>query len=61
VAGPKAVALIRRVPDPTIARIVAGWARAFAPERALSLGFTAGASFEQIIRAHIEDELGGRA
>jgi nucleoside-diphosphate-sugar epimerase len=61
VAGPKAVALIRRVPDPTIARIVAGWARAFAPERALSLGFTAEASFEQIIRAHIEDELGGRA
>jgi len=61
VAGPEAVALIRRVPDPTIARIVAGWARAFAPERALSLGFTAEASFEQIIRAHIEDELGGRA
>ena len=61
VAGPKAVALIRRVPDPTIARIVAGWARAFAPKRALSLGFTAEASFEQIIRAHIEDEMGGRA
>ena len=61
VAGPKAVALIRRVPDPTIARIVAGWARAFAPKRALSLGFTAEASFEQIIRAHIEDALRGRA
>lgn len=61
VAGPEAVSLIRRVPDPTIARIVAGWARAFDPTRALSLGFTAEASFEQIIRAHIEDELGGRA
>jgi len=59
VAGPRATALIRRVPDATIARIVAGWARAFDPKRALSLGFTAETSFEAIIRAHIEDELGG--
>jgi hypothetical protein len=47
------------VPDATIARIVGGWARAFDPQRALSLGFTAESSFEAIIRAHIEDELGG--
>lgn len=59
VAGARATALIRRVPDATIARIVAGWARAFDPKRALSLGFTAETSFEAIIRAHIEDELGG--
>lgn len=59
VAGPRATALIRRVPDATIARIVAGWARAFDPQRALALGFTTETSFEAIIRAHIEDELGG--
>jgi nucleoside-diphosphate-sugar epimerase len=60
VAGPRATALIRRVPDATIARIVGGWARAFDPRRALSLGFTTESSFEAIIRAHIEDELGGQ-
>ncbi|HEU0060849.1 MAG TPA: NAD-dependent epimerase, partial [Hyphomicrobiaceae bacterium] len=40
--------------------VVAGWPRNFAPERALALGFKADASFEDIIRIHIEDELGGR-
>ncbi len=60
VAGDKAVRLIRRVPDPAIAAIVAGWPRAFDARRALSLGFSAESSFDEIIRAHIEDELGGR-
>ena len=60
VAGERAVALIRREPDPAIAAIVAGWPRDFAPERALALGFCAETSFEEIIRIHIEDELGGR-
>jgi nucleoside-diphosphate-sugar epimerase len=60
IAGEKAVRLIRREPDPTIARIVAGWPRDFAPQRALDLGFRAETSFEEIIRAHVEDELGGR-
>ncbi|GGK41957.1 D-erythronate dehydrogenase [Salinarimonas ramus] len=60
VAGDAAVARIRREPDPTIARIIAGWPRAFAPERALALGFRAETSFEEIVRAHVEDELGGR-
>ncbi|NVN10891.1 D-erythronate dehydrogenase, partial [Nguyenibacter vanlangensis] len=59
VAGPRAVALIRRVPDPVIQRIIAGWARAFDPARAHALGFVAESAFEDIIRAHIEDELGG--
>jgi hypothetical protein len=40
-------------------RIVEGWPRNFAPERALSLGFRAESNFEEIIRIHIEDELGG--
>jgi nucleoside-diphosphate-sugar epimerase len=60
VAGDKAVALIREVPDPTIIRIVDGWARNFDTRRALELGFTADRDFDAIIRSHIEDELGGR-
>jgi len=60
VAGDKVVARIRREPDPFIEEIVAGWPRNFDPKRALALGFTADESFEAIIRAHIEDELGGR-
>jgi nucleoside-diphosphate-sugar epimerase len=60
VAGDKVVARIRREPDPFIEQIVAGWPRNFSPERALELGFKADASFEAIIRHHIEDELGGK-
>jgi nucleoside-diphosphate-sugar epimerase len=59
VAGEKAVKLIRREPDPMIAKIVSGWARDFDTSRAASLGFTAERSFDEIIRVHIEDELGG--
>ena len=58
-AGDKAVKLIREVPDETIIRIVGGWARNFDAKRALSLGFRAEASMDEIIRVHIEDELGG--
>jgi nucleoside-diphosphate-sugar epimerase len=60
VAGDKVVARIRREPDPFIEQIVAGWPRKFAANRALGLGFEPDASFEEIIRNHIEDELGGR-
>ena len=59
VAGEKVVARIRREPDPVIMGIVAGWPRNFDPRRAESLGFTAERSFDDIVRAHIEDELGG--
>lgn len=59
VAGPRATALIRRQPDDTIARIVAGWPQAFEARRAQALGFVADSSFDAIIRIHIEDELGG--
>ena len=58
-AGPEAAALIRREPDPAIARIVAGWPGRFDAARALALGFVADASFDAIIAAHIADELGG--
>jgi D-erythronate 2-dehydrogenase len=60
IAGDRVAARIRRVPDPLVERIVAGWPRRFEPRRALALGFKAEASFDDIIRAHIEDELGGR-
>jgi len=57
VAGERAARLIRRAPDATIMRIVEGWPQNFDAQRALSLGFRADRSFEEIIRIHIEDEL----
>jgi nucleoside-diphosphate-sugar epimerase len=60
IGGDKVVARIRRAPDPLVAGIVAGWPSRFDPVRALALGFRAEASFDEIIRAHIEDELGGK-
>jgi nucleoside-diphosphate-sugar epimerase len=60
IGGDRVAARIRREPDPLVARIVAGWPRRFDPRRALALGFEAEASFEAIIRVHIEDELGGK-
>jgi nucleoside-diphosphate-sugar epimerase len=59
-AGDKAVKLIREEPDEAIVRIVAGWPRNFDTRRARELGFVAETSFDDIVRAHIEDELGGR-
>lgn len=59
VAGKRASALIRRVPDPVIETIVSGWPRDFDTARAQSLGFIAETDFEQIIRVHVDDELGG--
>ncbi|TPP05461.1 D-erythronate dehydrogenase [Rhizobium glycinendophyticum] len=60
IAGDKAVKLIRREPDEMIMRICAGWAPGFEAKRARELGFVAENSFDDIIRIHIEDELGGK-
>jgi nucleoside-diphosphate-sugar epimerase len=60
IAGNEVAARIRRQPDPLIARIVAGWPSRFYPRRALALGFRGDGSFDDIIRVHIEDELGGK-
>lgn len=60
VAGEKAVRLIRREPDPLVAEIVKNWPGSFTPTRALELGFVAESSFDEIIRIHIETELGGK-
>ncbi len=59
VAGDEAVKLIRREPDTMTAEMVEGWAKDFDASRALSLGFVAESSFDEIIAIHIEDELGG--
>jgi nucleoside-diphosphate-sugar epimerase len=60
IAGEKVVQRIRREPDPFVEKIVAGWPRNFDARRATALGFKAESSFEEIVRVHIEDELGGR-
>src|SRR5262245_54726265 len=60
VAGDKVAARIRREPDELITRIVAGWPSRFDARRALALGFRVEANFDDIIRAHIDDELGGK-
>ncbi len=60
IAGDRVAARIRREPDPTIMGIVEGWPRRFDARRAESLGFQAEKSFDDIIRIHIEDDLGGR-
>src|SRR3954469_5332792 len=60
IAGEGAVKRIREEPDATVQKIVEGWPRNFDPQRALQLGFKADSSFDEIIRIHIEDELGGR-
>ena len=58
VAGPAVVDLIRAEADPVVATIVAGWPQRFDTARAGSLGFEADSSYDDIIRAYIEDDLG---
>jgi nucleoside-diphosphate-sugar epimerase len=60
VAGDKVAARIRRHPDELVQRIVSGWAERLDAKRARDLGFKAEANFDDIVRAHIEDELGGK-
>lgn len=59
IAGKAVAARIRWEPDPLIQRIVAGWPARLSGARALGMGFQADRSVDEIIRAHIEDELGG--
>src|SRR5450759_892661 len=60
IAGDKVAGRIKRAPDELVERIVAGWPRRFDARRGLALGFQVEATFDDIIRVHIEDELGGR-
>ncbi len=58
VAGERAVALIRRVPDPAIQAIVETWPERFDAARAAALGFRTDAGFDEIVRVYQDDELG---
>ncbi|MEZ4830376.1 MAG: SDR family oxidoreductase [Bacteroidia bacterium] len=60
VAGKKTVELIEWKPDPMIEKIVSGWLADYDAQRAKSMGFQADNSMDEIIIAHIEDELGGK-
>jgi D-erythronate 2-dehydrogenase len=60
IAGAKVAARIRRESDETISRIVAGWPQRFDARRAAALGFRAETSFDEIVRIHIDEELGGK-
>ena len=57
VAGAEAAARITESPDPAVAQIVAGWPQRFDTVRATALGFEADDSYDDIIRAYIEDDL----
>lgn len=57
VAGNNVVSLIREAPDDAVWAIVQNWPTRFETSRAKVLGFQAESNFDDIIRAHIEDEL----
>ena len=56
-AGDRAVALIKRVEDPFVARIVQGWAGRYDAELANGMGFKAEKNFDEIIKVYQEDEM----
>ncbi|OBQ92153.1 D-erythronate dehydrogenase [Mesorhizobium sp. AA23] len=60
IAGAEVVKRIRERPDETIWAIVRGWPTRFEARRSRELGFVAEKNFDEIIRAHIEDELDGK-
>ena len=57
VAGSAAVKLIREEHDETIWALVKNWPTRFEARRSQELGFRAERNFDEIVRAHIEDEL----
>lgn len=57
-AGDAAVAFIKRVEDPFVAKIVQGWAGRYDAHLAASMGFAAERHFGEIIKVYQEDEMG---
>ena len=55
-AGQAAIDLIVPQPDPEIIKIVDTWPKAFDPQLALSLGFSAEQGFDQIIEIYLADD-----
>ena len=60
VAGDEVADRIDWIPDPFLAKIVAVWMTDFDAKRGREMGFQADNNFEEIIQAHIEDELDGK-
>lgn len=60
IAGEDVVKRIRDQHDEAVWALVKNWPTRFESRRARELGFKAESSFDEIIRAHIEDELGGK-
>lgn len=60
IASDKVADRVKQVPDPKIQKIVDGWPYNFASKRARDMGYEADASIDEIIQAHIEDELDGK-
>ena len=58
IAGNNVASLIRDEPDEAVWAIVRNWPTRFEAKRARELGFRAETSFDEIVRAHVEDELG---
>ena len=56
-ARPGASSLVKRVYDPAIEKIVAGWPAAFEPLRARTLGFTAHEPLVDLVHAFVADDL----
>ncbi len=59
VAGKKTANFIEEKRDETIVGIVNNWPRRFIANRAIALGFVSETNFEDIIQAHVDDELSG--
>jgi nucleoside-diphosphate-sugar epimerase len=57
VAGNNVTALIKEQPDEAVWAIVKNWPTRFEAKRARELGFSAEQNFDDIVKAHIEDEL----
>lgn len=61
VAGTGVAQRVQWQRDEAITRLVGSWPGSFLAQRALRLGFVGDADFDSVVRAYIEDELGGRA
>lgn len=57
VAGKEVAARIEWKHDPAIDRIISSWPGAWDASRALDLGFAGDGSFDEVVRAYIEDDL----
>ncbi|MGR9402942.1 D-erythronate dehydrogenase (plasmid) [Rhizobium leguminosarum] len=58
-AGPEAADLIDRRRDEVIEKIVDGWPKSFAPERATQLGFVAETTVDELIEVYLDEDAPG--